>query len=165
MNTKQLLSILLRCKSTRDYLGGVCPADCIPRHVTSRPRLYIVNTQPRGHKGQHWVAFYFPLIGPCEYFDSTGKPPRLPWFKDSLRCNGPDFIYNKKRIQDIGSWTCGPYCLFYAIQRCGGWSLKAIINVFDSDLRFNEHLICSFMRRLYKDHKGSSVIRDIVKKW
>ena len=150
MNTQQLQSVLLRYKSTCQQFGGVCPADGIPHHVTSRPRIYIVNTDPSGYKGRHWVAFYFPLEGPCEYFDSAGKPPRLHWFKDALRQNGPEFIYNTRRIQDVRTWTCGPYCLFYALLRCCGWTLKDIVNVFDSDLRSNEHFIHNFMRRLYR---------------
>ena len=111
MNTQQIRNILMRYKTTRDQLGSVCPADCIPLHVTKRPQIYIVNTDPRGYEGRHWVAFYFPVDGQCEYFDSCGRPPRLPWFKESLKNNGPSFIYNVKRIQDYHSKTCGCYCV------------------------------------------------------
>ena len=114
MNTAQLTEFIQQHVSTRE--GSVYPADRVPLHVQERPQLYIVNTDPSGSLGKHWVAFYFPIQGPTEYFDSVNKPPRTRQFETCLKNNGTGYVYNRKRIQGLWSYTCGHYCLYYALQ-------------------------------------------------
>ena len=144
MNTDQLMIVLQQHDSTRH--GKVYPADKVPLRVLNRPQLYIVNTEPNGCPGKHWVAFYFPDQGPAEYFDSVGKPPRTKRFELSLKNNGPSYIYNRQRIQGWYSNTCGLYCLYYVMQRSRGMSMDAILDQFDwFDLDANDDFVTSFI--------------------
>ena len=54
---------------------GTHPCDLLPRFPNKhRPTAYIVNTDPAGQPGQHWIALW-TRDGICEVMDSYG----LPW--------------------------------------------------------------------------------------
>ena len=140
MNSAQLTYRMRRVKQ----FGGVVPADKLPRSIKWRPKVYIVNTDKSLQRGRHWVAFYFPLRGPAEFFDSMGHKPDYYYtqFKRVLLTNGQHYMYNEKRLQQYGTQICGQFCLFYAIHRCRGWSMKRIINQFKPlNLNYNERLL------------------------
>jgi hypothetical protein len=59
----------------KDYPATVCCADDLPARVGARPRTFIVNTDTCDRGGSHWVAFYFPHVGPAEFSDSLGNAP------------------------------------------------------------------------------------------
>ena len=54
---------------------GVFPADKLPSVPKGRrfTDAYIVNTDPAGEPGEHWLAIWTRL-GVCEVFDSYGLP-------------------------------------------------------------------------------------------
>ena len=59
---------------------GVYPADKLPRSLTKTvPAAYIVNTDPAGEPGQHWLGPWTEQ-NKCEIFDSYGLP--LHVYKD-----------------------------------------------------------------------------------
>ncbi len=106
--------------------------------------MYIVNTDESHQPGRHWVAFYFPSRGPSEFFDSMGRAPDYyhKRFKNVLLNNGGRYIYNDKSLQQYGTRTCGQFCLFYVIRRCGGWSMRRIVHTFDFvNLNNNERIV------------------------
>lgn len=49
------------------------PADKLPPVQKGRPYTYIVNTDPAGEPGEHWLAISTGR-GECEVFDSYGLP-------------------------------------------------------------------------------------------
>jgi hypothetical protein len=144
MNTTQLRRALLSDPNTKRCYGDVCPADRLPSIVHPRPRLYIVNTDKSGRPGTHWVSFYFPPRGPVEFFDPAGHAPEYYHhrFKCVVLANGPHYLYSTNRIQDFDTVTCGQYCLFYALRRCRGSSMRNIIRSFSTtDLSANEEKV------------------------
>jgi hypothetical protein len=38
-------------------------------------QVLMVNTDPLGKQGQHWLAFYYYYNGKCTFFDSFGHSP------------------------------------------------------------------------------------------
>jgi len=148
MNTLELQQILTRDPMTRPHLGRVCALDQLPRKVTHRPKLYIINSQPRHKPGKHWLALYFPKVGPAEFFDSLGHGPRYySWgLERYLKKQGGYYVRNTRRYQQVGTKTCGLFCYYYAQQRCTGRPMSQIVKDFhDQKLNCNETLVTEFV--------------------
>ena len=148
MNTTELHQLLTRDPVTGPHLGRVCALDQLPKKVTHRPKLYIVNSQP-GHKpGKHWFALYFPKVGPAEFFDSLGHGPRYySWgLERYLKKQGGYYIRNQRRYQQVGTKTCGEFCYYYAYHRCTGQSMTQIVMDFhERHLNNNETRVTEFV--------------------
>ena len=71
MKTIDVVESLMSDEMTK-MIAGVYAADRLPRTITHRPLLYIVNTDPHFKPGRHWVVFYFGEEH-IEYFDPLGK--------------------------------------------------------------------------------------------
>lgn len=144
MDTLQLRAALRSNPATLRQLGDVCSSDLLPSTITSRPRLYIVNTDDSSYPGKHWVAFYFPERGPSEFFDPSGRAPEYyrRRFLNVLIANGRTYIYNRQRLQGTESKRCGQFCLYYAYRRCAGSSMGTILKQFSrTDLSYNDRKV------------------------
>ncbi len=75
--------------------GGVRSADTLPEIVV-KPILFIVNTDDSDGKGLHWVAQYFPIEQPAEFFDSLGRHPARYGMETYLSDHIPSYLYNTK---------------------------------------------------------------------
>ena len=100
----------------RQQYGDVCAADQLPMTIRYRPRIYIVNTDPRSKPGQHWTAFYFPRRGPAEFFDSLGHSPDHyhTRFKRVLLKNERRYKYNKIRV--TGYWNNDVWTILFILR-------------------------------------------------
>ena len=70
----------------------------------------IINTQPSGHPGEHWVAVVLTEIN-CYYFDSIALPTVPPNIYMYLQPYYGNICYLDLRIQDDTSNYCGAYCV------------------------------------------------------
>ena len=161
MNTLQLHQILTQEPVTQPYVGGVCALDQLPKKVKHRPKLYIVNSQPKHRPGKHWLVLYYPRVGPAEFFDSVGHGPgyyswRLARY---LKKQGGYYIHNRRRVQQAGTKSCGHFCLYYAYQRCSGRSMTQILRDFNHKrLDVNEKLVTEFV-----DDKDMNDLEDLLR--
>ena len=147
MNTIELHQLLIRNPTTRPHLGRVCALDQLPKKVTHRPKLYIVNSQPGHRPGKHWLALYFPKVGPAEFFDSLGHGPRYysRGLELYLKKQGGYYVRNKRRYQQAGTGTCGQFCYYYVYNRCMGRPMSHTLSDFDHRrLNTNETLVTEF---------------------
>ena len=73
-----------------------------------------INIDNGSRGGSHWTAFYIKN-NKSYYFDSFGGAPD----KFLLNQLPKPIIYHNYKIQDINSYLCGSYCLyfFYLIER------------------------------------------------
>ena len=140
MNTSQLEAYMLKDQYISQFYGGVVAADQLPL-FSSKPAVYIVNSDPISLPGSHWIAVFIDTI--CEHFDSAGFKPS-PSFEQYLIIHGPKYLYNKERVQAFKSDTCGLFCLFYAYFRCRGHTFADIMNMFSDNLKLNEALVKTF---------------------
>lgn len=150
MTSNQLWLAMQQDPATRKQLGGIFPNDLlIQHHPVMRPQIIFVNTAPVSHPGKHWTAFYYPLADtePIEYFDSTGTNPvnYRGSFKLFLRGQKSGYIYCTKRLQNPESSVCGEYCLYYAIHRCHGQRMNAIVSSMTSD-----EMVYSFVHNYFQ---------------
>lgn len=125
--------------------GGVFPADEI--YNLQKNKFYIVNADPSFMPGTHWLAMYMSDVP--EFFDSLGKSPSFYHieFEYALINRGPNYIYNARRVQNYGSDMCGMYCIYYVLKRSAEFSMRYIVNEFDS-LDYNDNMVREYVRRL-----------------
>jgi hypothetical protein len=121
MNNRELEAYL------SPYGVKVICADELPAFMKRRSQFYVVNTDPCGRRGKHWVAFYFSE-NICEFYDSLGQTPQHyhPRFEKVLLANGPRYGYIRDRIQALDSDVCGQYCIYFAVQCHLGRTMKDI---------------------------------------
>ena len=139
---------------TKHHVGNVCAVDQLSSSpLQNLPRIFIVNTDTHDLAGKHWVSMYVPCVGPIEFFDSLGKHPRFysPLFEKFIYSHSNEFIYNRTSLQSNFSTTCGHFCLFYAIHRCRGMSMHAIISKLSNHKILNDKIVLDFV----KDHFGT----------
>ena len=121
---------------TRNGFLGVYSSDLIPlNHIPiKRPVMFVANTAPSNHPGQHWVAFFYPKIGKPEFFDSFGRS------HSNLRFTFQKFNYNKKGLQGFDSDVCGYYVLLYLLQRSynAGVTMQEITSQFSDNRDCND---------------------------
>lgn len=121
LHTEQLeylLNHLVHRAGLVDALG-VFPANCLPvmRHKHSRNVCFILNTEPQGSPGKHWLAFYFDCVANrLEYFDSFGLPITMyPYvsrvlFSKSVQVTS---VNPFGMLQSDVSTACGFYCVLF----------------------------------------------------
>ena len=71
-STFELEALARQEPTLKPYFGGVLAADQLPPNPDHfSPRWYIVNTDPHGRSGQHWIALW-TQDDRCEIMDSYG---------------------------------------------------------------------------------------------
>lgn len=145
MNNFELKSYLSR------YDVKITCADELPTNARKH-RFWVVNTDSCGGRGKHWVAFYFPLRGRAEFFDSLGNSPEFynTRFRYILTINDPKYQYSNSRIQSETSSVCGHYCIYFIEKRNKG-SMKNIMHDFSvSRLHKNDRLVSDYVKQLHQ---------------
>lgn len=134
MNNLQIEKILSRVYISKDNENflGVFPADKIPSEAELANHSgfsIILNTQPSGRPGIHWVAIFRKnKTEPLEYFDSFGRRPHIKHFLKFF--NGKKFVYNNIPVQSIFTDVCGQYCIFFILARHFDISYFEIVKLF-----------------------------------
>lgn len=141
METSHLDKILKKyCK--RQFLG-VFPRNHLPHPPSGKACMFIVNTDDCTDRGEHWVCVYISAGKIGEYFDSFGRSPSAE-LKKFMKAHCIRWTFNRKRLQSIGSYFCGHYCIFYCVLRARGYSAGAITAPFTSDTGFNDIIVHDF---------------------
>ena len=138
-------------KDILSQYGGIYPSNGLPTYKLKKPTFIIANTDRYGKPGRHWVAFYFPRRGPAEFFDSLGQPPSKQnrHFPKFLKKNSRKYIYTKSRLQSLGSSTCGPFVLYFVLNRAMGISMKDIMAKFDKvNLKQNDTDVLEWLKSI-----------------
>ena len=130
-----------------------------PISPTSVRTAYIVNTDPAGEPGQHWLGLWTEQYQ-CEIFDSYGLPlhvytnPELhQWWGQWKHLIRSDII-----LQAIDSRTCGHYALFFLKARAQGQSYQDFLGQWRCDnLVLNDHKVAERLKRLIKQELQDEV--------
>ena len=147
-----LRSLAMDDRELRRVFHGVFPADRLPPPTTKTRAAYIVNTDPAGEPGQHWLGIWTEK-DVCEVFDSYGLPLTLyanptlqAWFQQWRHVVTSDMT-----VQAMDSQTCGHYALFFLKARAAGHPFTDFLARFNStNLVLNDHRIAQDLRRLLK---------------
>ena len=145
-----LLEELLQTDAyTKNIYAGVFARDELPEKV-AYPSCLIVNTKPRHHTGEHWLAIYYDLKGHANFFDSYGNPPSYFKLESFLENTSKSWSYNNIRVQGYSSF-CGYYSLLYLLERSRNRS-NNFFSYFDKNYQLNDFKI-NYYLNLFKSNK------------
>ena len=137
----------------KKHFHGTHPADQLPKHPVKRVSTgYIVNTDPAGQPGEHWLAIW-TKGDVCEVMDSYGLPLATysngalqRWFGQWKHV-----LQNQDTLQALDSQTCGHYALLYLKARARGQTMQDFLARWRGDnLVLNDHLVSQEIKRLIK---------------
>lgn len=121
MNSAQLRCAIMQDKCLRTKVSGIYAADTLPLIHSG---VYVVNTDTRDLPGEHWLVLTHSITGACEFYDTFARPPTA--FRGNIPRVCKDYVYNKVKVQDSGSDTCGYHVLYYLLMICKGKTMHNI---------------------------------------
>ncbi len=124
----------------------VIARDELPHHI-EYPSCYIINTKPRTHSGEHWLALYYDGNKNAFFFDSYGQPPSAYRLEKFLEKTSKSWSCNRKRIQGYSSF-CGYYCVLFLLFKSRNETLK-FFSYFNSNYFLNDKK-CTFWINKFK---------------
>ena len=160
LSDRVLRTLALEDPQLRRVFHGVYPADQLPRAPpTSVRQAYIVNTDPAGEPGQHWLGLWTDQ-NKCEVFDSYGLPlhvytnPDLhQWWSQWKHLTRSDMT-----LQALDSQTCGHYALFFLKARAQGQSYQDFLGQWSCDnLVMNDQKVAQQLKRVIKQELQDEV--------
>ena len=111
LSDRQLRALALSDPELKRVFQGVYPSDRLPERPSKTTRdAYIVNTDPAGEPGQHWLALWTEK-GVCEVMDSYGLPLTVydaPGFTNGSRGIGNTWCVATRRCKPT---TVGPVAI------------------------------------------------------
>ena len=126
--------------------GGVLSREQTVPH-NHKMALFIYNLEPSYMSGSHWVAT-FVKDGRINYFDSFGLPPFQEIVNHAEKKN-LTLIHQNNQIQDLGTTTCGYFCLYFLNEMNKGSSYFNLLQVFDvHDTMKNERFIERYFEKI-----------------
>ena len=141
-------SVIIKDKYARKNFCGIFPIDHLPKIKLTHDCSFIVNTDYSTGRGIHWVAIFAPKNGIIEYFDPFGKKPVNEEIFEFIKLNSPDYIFNKKQIQNLSSMKCGLFCIFYILTRSRGISMIKSTEFFNNISYLNDDLIDKIFKKV-----------------
>jgi hypothetical protein len=127
---------------------GVYAFNSLPLYITSYPAVYVVNTDPFGSAGEHWLAIYFDRYGNAGFFDSFGHPPGMFNLHNFIQHNCNICMYNDRQVQSLFSSKCGAFCIYYLMLRRNGFSKRYVCETFSRNLVANDAVVCDYLTAL-----------------
>lgn len=147
MDNFQIDAILKKHYATRKIYLGSFPCDHIP-FSDNFPYCLIANTDKMGKPGVHWIAIYVPKRNFIEYFDSYSFEPNED-VKNYLK-TFDNVEKNSTSLQDFFSTACGPFCIYFIINRAMGKELKEIIKKLSKIIK-NDKFVENFVLKLQNE--------------
>ena len=75
MNSLEILNIFKSDAFTKTVFTDVLPSDRLPGRIQTRPRGFIVNTDPADKPGTHWLVIFITTDGKGEFWDPFAQRP------------------------------------------------------------------------------------------
>ena len=152
MNEIELTKVLASNEITAPYFRGVVSQDQLNLLPRFENGFYVCNTDDSEGPGEHWlVVMWFDKMLPTECFDSLAY--ELNTYDQNITNflinSGPSYKYSTKRIQSSRSISCGQFCIFYAYNRCAGYTFEQILDMFsERNLYINDIIVNRFVNNL-----------------
>ena len=106
-------------------------------HHLKRGKMYIVNTKPSYHPGEHWIVIDRTKKQPY-LFDSFGKTPKFYGL--------PKMTYWKRHLQHPDSNTCGIYSMYYIVQRSRHYSPEYMFEQYGANRTNNDRKVQQWLK-------------------
>jgi hypothetical protein len=144
LDTLEIGKILEWDKRTATSFRGVYASDELPTYAPTSS-LYIINTDPSTKPGTHWVVVFVDIKRHTDYFDSFGNLPTVQSIEHFLNKNSKVCKYWTDAVQHPLSVACGYHCIFFAVHRCMGFDMNAIVNMYTDDVLHNDEIVIKFV--------------------
>jgi hypothetical protein len=144
MNNHQINKILKRVMG--EHFRGVFPRDGLPPILGPFPYGLVVNTDKLGAPGRHWQAIWMHSSTTAEFFDSFGDEPKgeIKTYLANL-----NLIKNNKKIQANYEISCGPFVIYYLLQKMRRKTLEKVVKYL-SNRKFVDTYVKLFVNSLLK---------------
>jgi len=121
---------------------GTFARDEIPI-IKKRPCSFIINTDLKNQKGEHWVGLYIGENNEAFYFDSFGLPPYHKEISDYINNNSNQVRFSTVTLQTPSQFsvTCGHYCIIFIIFMSKGHSFDDLIALFTRNTFLNDMIV------------------------
>ena len=151
MNAGQISKILRIDPYTSKSFCGVFAADQVPvNEIISVPYSMVINSDPSGQPGQHWMAVYVNSTRNGVFFDSYGRKPCQNIFIKFLKINcGNDWVYNDTVLQNPFLSTCGQFCVYFLVFMSRGSNLGDIVASFQGFID-NDQAVVDFVNENFE---------------
>ena len=146
LTTKNLDEILKNNPVTKRFYLGTYPS-CISPITFKKKYSFITNTDSHELGGKHWCAWMVDGKN-ITFFDSFGRHPTDPAFPYKDIIKGFNVKYNKTRLQDFSSSTCGHYCIQFLYILSLGLDLDFMLKDYDSNFRNNDIVVYNSVKNL-----------------
>jgi hypothetical protein len=148
MNGAQITNFFALDPYTAPVFQGIVMKDfpSLP-NIDRKKAMYVLNTDSSSGKGEHWCLVFFDGVSE-EFFDPVGMPPSFHGFERLLdqRKGVKKRIYNATILQNIFGITCGAHCLFFGFHRCRGYSMNAILKLYEpANVAKNDKMVTDFV--------------------
>ena len=130
-------SAIVSALSDVTVFGGVFASDQL--HRIKKGKVYVVNTKPVNHPGEHWIVIDWTTRRPF-FFDSFGRDPQTYGF--------PSMKYSTYKLQHLKSNTGGMYVTYYVVYKSMGYSIERMMKTFTKNTKKNDR----FIRKWYTDY-------------
>jgi hypothetical protein len=132
LNTLEIYNTIKRDEYAMFDFKGVFAKDQLTFKVTY-PSSFVINTHKQKQSGEHWLAVYYNEDGLCTFFDSFGLHPSFYKLENFLNKTSKEWICNQVQLQDINSFTCGYYCIFFILLMSRKLNLENINSLFSKE--------------------------------
>ena len=146
MNSIQILEALSNDRYSKKYFNSVLSIDELPTETRKfKSVAYVINTDKRSGKGEHWLSVFYDAKSNCQFFDSLGLGPEIYGMEDFLLLTSKSTQINKFAIQSVFSEYCGYYAILFILIRSRNIPFTDFLQFFDQNTIKNDNFIKKFI--------------------
>jgi hypothetical protein len=150
MNSLQIVNVLTNDIFSKKFFKKVYAIDQIPNdNKKYKNAAFIINTDKKTGKGEHWLAVFYDKNNNSQFFDSLGFGPEFYGLSEFLLKTSKNSITNKFGVQSFLSEYCGFYSILFIMIRSRNISFQKFLEFFNEDTIKNdlkiENLIKTFI--------------------
>ena len=153
LTTSQLNQLAFHHPTLAPMFGGTVPCDGLPSDPDmGRPTGYVVNTDPAGQPGQHWLGVWTDGNA-CEVFDSFAldldtygtTDPLIHWLRRRFKY----VTKNGQSVQSLHNQSCGGHALMFLVAKSQGQSMTSFLQTWSRhDYVANDHRVGQWVKEL-----------------
>lgn len=150
MNTERINKILERNQTTSPFYLGCFPADKLLEINSEKllfPQSFVVNFDPAGYDGSHWVAIYADSPNNVDYYDSLGIWPPLNDDITRFLSKFTHVRFNPYAFQSYRAKSCGKHAIFFLYNRAVGKTLEEILHSLIKSQTTPDRMVDAFVKR------------------
>jgi len=145
MNSIQIDKILSSADlKTKKCYKGTFASNTIQKFKTY-PYAIVVNTDRQGTPGTHWVGMFFTKPDTIEYFDSFGIWPPNSFDLHKYVGSFKFIKVNKIKLQHSLDISCGPYVIYFLVNRCNGVPFDTIVKSLSASSPYADTIVKMFV--------------------